>query len=234
LVPALPIPAWGLDRSAESRVGWSEWIGRPGSWIRESCTSPPASRRCTKFILIATQRWRALPRMSGRSCDFNVSVLVEQNGRREQGYCGTGGRFFSLADLVAGDKPLALGREAVRQALVNLEAKPAPAGSMTVVLGPGLARHSAARGHWGHGLEGDFNRKGTSAFAKPDRGARSGSRMHHCRRWERCPRRRGFVEYRRRGARRLSAPLSSRDGRACGGYIQDKLNARLMGAKTHG
>ncbi len=94
---------------------------------------------------------------------FNVSVLVEQNGRREQGYCGAGGR-YSLAELVAGDRPLALAREAVRQALVNLEAVPAPAGPMTVVLGPGwpgILLHEAI----GHGLEGDFNRKGTSAFA---------------------------------------------------------------------
>jgi len=57
---------------------------------------------------------------------FNVSVLVEQNGRREQGYAGAGGR-YSLAELVAGERPLALAREAVRQALVNLEAVPAPA-----------------------------------------------------------------------------------------------------------
>ena len=94
---------------------------------------------------------------------FNVSVIVEQNGRREQGYAGGGGR-YSLAELVAGDRPLALAREAVRQALVNLEAVPAPAGTMTVVLGPGwpgILLHEAI----GHGLEGDFNRKGTSAFA---------------------------------------------------------------------
>ena len=94
---------------------------------------------------------------------FNVSVIVEQNGRREQGYAGAGGR-YSLAELVANDRPLALGREAVRQALVNLEAIPAPAGTMTVVLGPGwpgVLLHEAI----GHGLEGDFNRKGTSAFA---------------------------------------------------------------------
>ena len=94
---------------------------------------------------------------------FNVSVIVEQNGRREQGYCGCGGR-YSLSDLVADDRPLQLGREAVRQALVNLEAIAAPAGPMTVVLGPGwpgVLLHEAI----GHGLEGDFNRKGTSAFA---------------------------------------------------------------------
>src|SRR5687768_6941240 len=67
---------------------------------------------------------------------FNVSVIVEQNGRREQGYAGSGGR-FTLPELVADDKPLALAREAVRQALVNLEAVPAPAGPMTVALGSG-------------------------------------------------------------------------------------------------
>ena len=77
---------------------------------------------------------------------FNVSVIVEQNGRREQGYAGAGGR-FTLPELVEGDKPLALAREAVRQALVNLDAMPAPAGPMTVVLGRWLARHPAARGH---------------------------------------------------------------------------------------
>ena len=75
----------------------------------------------------------------------NVSVIVEQNGRREQGYSGGGGR-YGLDELLRGDEPLEHGREAVRQALVNLEAVAAPAGAMTVVLGAGLARHSAARG----------------------------------------------------------------------------------------
>ena len=94
---------------------------------------------------------------------INVSVIVEQDGRREQGYAGAGGR-ITLPELVADDKPIALAREAVRQALVNLDAVPAPAGLMTVVLGPGwpgILLHEAI----GHGLEGDFNRKGTSAFA---------------------------------------------------------------------
>ncbi len=76
---------------------------------------------------------------------LNVSVIVEQNGRREQGYSGGGGR-FGLDELLHGDAPFAHGREAVRQALVNLEAVAAPAGSMTVVLGSGLAGHPAARG----------------------------------------------------------------------------------------
>ena len=111
---------------------------------------------------------------------FNVSVLVEQNGRREQGYCGTGGR-FSLADLVTGDKPLALGREAVRQALVNLEAMPAPAGAMTVVLGPGwpgILLHEAI----GHGLEGRLQPQGHFGVRQPHRRARGRARMHDRRR----------------------------------------------------
>jgi TldD protein len=94
---------------------------------------------------------------------LNVAVIVEQAGRREQGYAGMGGR-HGLIELLADDRPLKLAREAVRQALVNLDAVPAPAGTMTVVLGPGwpgVLLHEAV----GHGLEGDFNRKGTSAFA---------------------------------------------------------------------
>ena len=93
----------------------------------------------------------------------NVSVIVEQDGRREQGYAGAGGR-YGLDELVSSGKPMQVAREAVRQALVNLEAVPAPAGPMTVVLGPGwpgVLLHEAI----GHGLEGDFNRKGTSAFS---------------------------------------------------------------------
>ena len=94
---------------------------------------------------------------------LNVSVIVEQNGRREQGYSGGGGR-FGFDELLQGNGPFEHGREAVRQALVNLDAVAAPAGSMTVVLGPGwpgILLHEAI----GHGLEGDFNRKGTSAFS---------------------------------------------------------------------
>ncbi len=94
---------------------------------------------------------------------LDVSVIVEQGGRRERGSAGAGGR-VSLATFLAGDGGLALAREAVRIALVALEATVAPAGPMTVVLGPGwpgVLLHEAV----GHGLEGDFNRKGSSAFS---------------------------------------------------------------------
>lgn len=93
---------------------------------------------------------------------ISVQVHVEQNGRREQGSSGGGGRFdYSYFT----DEVLqSYAQKAVHQALVNLDARPAPAGSMTVVLGagwPGILLHEAI----GHGLEGDFNRKGSSAFA---------------------------------------------------------------------
>ena len=94
---------------------------------------------------------------------LNVQVLVEQGGRRESGYAGGGGR-YSYEELFSGGRPEALAREALRQALVNLEAIDAPAGVMPVVLGPGwpgVLLHEAV----GHGLEGDFNRKGTSVYA---------------------------------------------------------------------
>jgi TldD protein len=87
---------------------------------------------------------------------LNVSVIVESGGRREQGFSGGGGR-HGYEYFLEGDRALEYGEEAVRQALVNLEAVAAPAGEMTVVLGPGwpgVLLHEAI----GHGLEGDFNR----------------------------------------------------------------------------
>ena len=95
---------------------------------------------------------------------LNVSVIVEQNGRREQATAGGGGRYdYGYFD---DDEERALGyaREAVRRAITNLDSEAAPAGTMTVVLGPGwpgVLLHEAI----GHGLEGDFNRKGSSAFS---------------------------------------------------------------------
>jgi TldD protein len=93
----------------------------------------------------------------------NVNVIVEENGRREQGNHGGGGR-TDYAFFQEDGRALGYAREAVRQALVNLDAVDTPAGSMPVVLGPGwpgILLHEAI----GHGLEGDFNRKGTSAFS---------------------------------------------------------------------
>jgi TldD protein len=160
---------------------------------------------------------------------FNVSVIVEQDGRREQGYAGAGGR-ITLPELVANDKPIELAREAVRQALVNLNAVPAPAGSMTVVLGPGwpgILLHEAI----GHGLEGDFNRKGTSAFA-----GRVGERVAS----EVCTvvddgtlsRRRGSLNIDDEGTPTQCTTLI--ENGVLKGYLQDTMNARLTGTKSTG
>jgi len=94
---------------------------------------------------------------------MNVSVIVERDGRREQGSSGGGGR-VTYKYFTENDRALIYAREAVRQAIVNLDAKDTPAGTMPVVLGPGwpgVLLHEAV----GHGLEGDFNRKGSSIFS---------------------------------------------------------------------
>ncbi len=93
---------------------------------------------------------------------FNVSVMLENNGRKETGSYGTGGR-MDYENYLSNENWKKICDEAIRQAEVNLESKPAPAGEMKVVLGPGwpgIILHEAI----GHGLEGDFNRKKTSAF----------------------------------------------------------------------
>jgi len=160
---------------------------------------------------------------------FNVSVIAEHEGRREVGFAGMGGR-YSLAELVADDRPLRLGHEAARQALVNLEAIPAPAGAMTVVLGagwPGILLHEAI----GHGLEGDFNRKGTSAFSN-----RIGERVAspYCTVVDdgTLAARRGSLNVDDEGTPTQCTTLI--ENGILKGYLQDKLNARLMGVRSTG
>jgi len=160
---------------------------------------------------------------------MNVTVIVEQDGQREQGSMGGGGR-SDYRYFIDGDTALAYGREAVRQALVNLEAVEAPAGNMTVVLGsgwPGILLHEAI----GHGLEGDFNRKGTSAFS-----GRVGERVAS----DLCtvvddgtlPGRRGSLSIDDEGTPTEKTVLI--ENGILKGYMQDNLNARLMGVKPTG
>ena len=160
---------------------------------------------------------------------FNVSVIVEQKGRREQGFSGGGGR-RDYQYFVEGDKAFEYGREAVRQALINLEAQPAPAGETMVVLGPGwpgVLLHEAI----GHGLEGDFNRKGTSAFAN-----RMGEKVAS----EFCTvvddgtleHRRGSLNIDDEGTPTNRTVLI--EAGKLTGYMQDKMNARLMGVAPTG
>ncbi len=159
----------------------------------------------------------------------NVAVIVEENGRRESGSAGGGGR-AGLAHLIAPANWQEVAREALRIALVNLAAVPAPAGQMDVVLGagwPGILLHEAV----GHGLEGDFNRKGTSAFAGRmgqqvaargvtvvDDGTIEG--------------RRGSITFDDEGTPSQRNVLIE-DG-VLVGYMQDRQNARLMGVPPTG
>jgi TldD protein len=160
---------------------------------------------------------------------LNVSVIAEGNGRRESGSAGGGGR-YGYRELIANGRAHALAREAVRMALVNLDSVPAPAGSMTVVLGPGwpgVLLHEAI----GNGFEGDFNRKGTSAFA-----GRMGEKVAS----ELCtvvddgtlPNRRGSLSIDDEGVPSECTVLV--ENGVLKGYMQDKLNARLMGMRSTG
>lgn len=160
---------------------------------------------------------------------LNVTVVAEQDGRRERGSAGGGGR-FGMDWFLESDRAAEYARMAVRQALVNLEARDAPAGDMAVVLGPGwpgILLHEAI----GHGLEGDFNRKGTSAFS-----GRIGERVAS----EQCtvvddgtiPDRRGSMTIDDEGEPGQNTILI--ENGILKEYMQDQMNARLMGMRPTG
>ena len=159
----------------------------------------------------------------------NVSVIVEQNGRRESGSAGGGGR-VGLNGLLESADWQAKTREALRIACVNLEAVPAPAGVMDVVLGPGwpgILLHEAI----GHGLEGDFNRKGSSAFAGL-MGQQIAAKGVTVLDDGTIPDRRGSITVDDEGTPSAQNVLIE-DG-VLVGYMQDRQNARLMGVKPTG
>jgi len=160
---------------------------------------------------------------------LNVNVIVEQDGRREQGSSGGGGR-VGYDWFLDEDRAVGYAREAVRLALVNLDAAPAPAGTMTVVLGPGwpgILLHEAI----GHGLEGDFNRKGTSAFTGRI-GERVASPLCTVVDDGTLARRRGSLNIDDEGTPTQCTTLIERG--ILKGYLQDKLNARLMNTAPTG
>ena len=160
---------------------------------------------------------------------MNITVVVEKEGKRESGGTGGGGRFgfdyFTQANRIRD-----YAQEAVRLALVNLDAVAAPAGSQTVVLGsgwPGVLLHEAI----GHGLEGDFNRKGTSAFSGRigEKVASNGVTVVDDGTLEN---RRGSLNIDDEGTPTNCTTLIE-DG-VLKGYMQDKLNAKLMGEQSTG
>ncbi len=160
---------------------------------------------------------------------LNVSVIVEENGRRESGGYGSGGR-AGLTGLMDAENWQDTTREALRIALVNLKAVPAPAGVMDVVLGagwPGILLHEAV----GHGLEGDFNRKKTSAFSglMGQQVAAKGVTVLDD---GTIPDRRGSLTIDDEGTPSARNVLIE-DG-VLVGYMQDRQNARLMGVEPTG
>ncbi|MGL4316438.1 MAG: metalloprotease TldD [Pseudomonas sp.] len=160
---------------------------------------------------------------------FNVSVIVEQNGRRERGGHGGGGR-TDYRYFLAEDRAMGYAREALRQALVNLEAIPAPAGSMPVVMGAGwsgVLLHEAV----GHGLEGDFNRKGSSAYSGKI-GEKVASSLCTIVDDGTLAERRGSLSIDDEGTPTHCTTLI--ENGVLKGYMQDKLNARLMGVARTG
>ncbi|MDP2738481.1 MAG: metalloprotease TldD [Pseudorhodobacter sp.] len=160
---------------------------------------------------------------------LNVSVIVDHGGRRESGNMGGGGR-YGLAGLLEPAHWQGVTREALRIALVNLEAVPAPAGEMEVVLGsgwPGILLHEAV----GHGLEGDFNRKKTSAFAGL-MGKQVAARGVTVFDDGTIPDRRGSISVDDEGTPSQRNVLIE-DGILVG-YMQDRQNARLMGVPATG
>ncbi len=160
---------------------------------------------------------------------LNVSVMIEENGRREQGGMGKGGR-HGLADLISPDTWKPMIAEALRIARVNLSAVEAPAGVMDVVLGPGwpgILLHEAI----GHGLEGDFNRKETSAFAGL-MGQQIASKGVTVLDDGTIPDRRGSISIDDEGTPSGKNVLIE-DG-VLVGYMQDRQNARLMGVAPTG
>ncbi|ERP91245.1 protease TldD [Alcanivorax sp. P2S70] len=159
----------------------------------------------------------------------NVSVIAERNGRRERGSAGGGGR-VSYDWLLQENRFETWAREAVRGALLNLEAQPGPAGTMPVVLGPGwpgVLLHEAV----GHGLEGDFNRKGTSMFAKK-MGQQVASPLCTVVDDGTMLDRRGSLTVDDEGTPSACNTLIE-NGKLVG-YMQDKTNARLMGVSPTG
>ncbi len=159
----------------------------------------------------------------------NVTVIVEENGRREQASSGGGGR-FSLQNFIDEDSVEAYAKEAVRQALVNLKAIDAPAGAMPVVLGPGwpgVLLHEAV----GHGLEGDFNRKGSSAYSGCI-GQKVASPLVTVVDNGTLENRRGSLSVDDEGTPTQNNVLIE-DG-ILKNYMQDKMNAKLMGVAPTG
>jgi TldD protein len=217
--PVDPLQSWPTDKKLELlRRADAAARAADSRVIQVNCSL--AGSYETILIAGSDGTWSADVRPLVR---MDVSVIIEHHGRREQAHAGGGGR-ARYADVFDGDLPERYAREAVRMAQILLEAVPAPAGQLPVVLGPGwpgVLLHEAV----GHGLEGDFNRKGTSAFS-----GRIGDKVVS----ELCTivddgtllNRRGSLTVDDEGTPTQCTTLI--ENGVLKNYLQDRLNARLM------
>lgn len=214
-----PLDGWSASQKIELLKRLDSEARRLDSAIKEVTISLAASWQ-TILIAASDGVFAADVRPLFR---LNISVIAEKNGRRERAGAGGGGRFGYLD--FDESEAMDLVHQAVRMAQVNLESIPAPAGTMPVVLGPGwpgVLLHEAV----GHGLEGDFNRKGSSAFSNRI-GQQVASTLCTVVDDGTLPGRRGSLSIDDEGTATQNTVLI--ENGILKGYMQDKMNAKLMG-----
>jgi TldD protein len=225
-----PVAPDGIRRPLPERVALLERIDREARAFDPRIRNVMASVGTEEKLVLVANSAGDLVADVQPLLRVNVTCIAEDGGRRQQGSAGGGGR-HSFSWLVDGEeRALRFAREAARQAIVNLDAVDAPAGPMTVVLGPGwpgILLHEAI----GHGLEGDFNRKGTSAFSKL-MGERVASELCTVVDDGTIASRRGSLNVDDEGTPTRRNVLIEK-GRLVG-YLHDRLNARLLGTSPTG
>jgi len=224
---ALPSPP--LDTPLADKIALLEAVDREARRHDPRITNVLASLAIEhKLVMIATSAGTVVSDVQPLA-RLHIACIAQDGGQRQQGTYGGGGR-QAFAFLLDGSRHLRFAREAARQAILNFEAVDAPAGEMTVVLGPGwpgILLHEAI----GHGLEGDFNRKGTSAFARL-LGTKVASELCTVIDDGTLPNRRGSLNVDDEGTPTARTVLIERG--VLRGYLQDRLNARLMGVAPTG
>jgi TldD protein len=225
-----PVPTDHLVRPLSERIALLEAVDRAARAYDPRIVNVLASLAIEeKLVLIANSDGELVADRQPLSA-MHATCIAESGGRRHQASAGGGGRVGF--DFLIGDdeRALAFAREAARQAIVAFDAVDTPAGQMTVVLGPGwpgVLLHEAV----GHGLEGDFNRKGTSAFSKL-MGQRVASELCTVVDDGTLPSRRGSLNVDDEGTPTRRNVLIEKG--ILTGYLQDRLNARLMGVAPTG
>lgn len=220
-----PIPSPGFDAKAKLLQEIDAWLRNADPRVRQVTASLASSWQHVEILRGDGQVVRDIRPM----VRMNVSVVVGDGDRQESGSYGAGGR-KAFGEFLTEDNWKCAASEALRQALVNLEAVPAPAGTFDIVLAngwPGVMLHEAV----GHGLEGDFNRKKTSAFAGL-MGQQVAARGVTVVDDGTIAERRGSITVDDEGTPSAHNVLIE-DGKLVG-YMQDRQNARLMGMKATG